>query len=95
MKTLTIQLFGQAYKVRCPEGEERVLETTECMLNKKIKETQRNSGLSCREDIIMMTALNLCHEEVERELEQKEKDSALQSSQAAAILRNNPRDPKK
>lgn len=87
MKTLTVHLFGKPYKVRCPDGKEKLLALTEAMLNRKIRETQRNSGLTAREDIIMMTALNLCHEEVERQMAEKH-DASLESSQAAAIVKN-------
>ncbi|XOV78981.1 MAG: cell division protein ZapA [Aestuariibacter sp.] len=87
MQTLTVQLFGKAYKVRCPQGKEEVLVKTEAMLNQKIRETQRNSGLTAREDIIMMTALNLCHEEIERQMAENQQ-AGLESSQAAAIVKN-------
>lgn len=87
MRTVTVHLFGKAYKVRCPAGKEQVLARTEAMLNQKIRETQRNSGLSAREDIIMMTALNLCHEEIERQMADSN-HTDLESSQAAAIVKN-------
>lgn len=87
MQTLTVHLFGKAYKVRCPQGKEDVLVKTETLLNQKIRETQRNSGLTAREDIIMMTALNLCHEEIERQMAENQQ-AGLESSQAAAIVKN-------
>lgn len=87
VQTLTVHLFGKAYKVRCPEDKEDVLSKTEALLNQKIRETQRNSGLTAREDIIMMTALNLCHEEIERQMSLNSQ-SGLESSQAAAIVKN-------
>ena len=64
-KMQTINLLGKCYTVRCPEGKERELEQTAELLSKRLQETKRNSGLSAREDIIMMTALNMCHEELQ------------------------------
>ena len=65
-KMQTINLLGKCYKVRCPEGKEQELQQTAELLSKRLQETKRNSGLSTREDIIMMTALNMCHEELQK-----------------------------
>lgn len=65
-KMQTINLLGKCYKVRCPEGKEEELQKTAEVLSKRLQETKRNSGLSAREDIIMMTALNMCHEELQQ-----------------------------
>lgn len=62
----TIYLLGKPYKIRCPAGKEDELAQTALVLNNQLQETQRNSGLTGREDIIMMTALNLCHQELLR-----------------------------
>lgn len=64
-KLQTIHLLGKPYKVRCPEGKEQELADSVASLRKKLQETQSHSGLSTREDIILMTALNMCHQEVQ------------------------------
>lgn len=89
-KLITIVLYGKTYKVRCPVGEETALRTSVALLNEKITKTTRNAGLNAREDIIMMTALNLCNELLEQQLEQKnieaDQREALHNTQAAAML---------
>lgn len=64
-KLQTIHLLGKPYKVRCPEGKEQELGASVAALQQKLQQTQRNSQLSAREDIILMTALNMCHEELQ------------------------------
>lgn len=87
-KTQFITLYGRQYKVKCPPGEEAVLKQTEDMLNQRIMETKQKSGLTTREDIIMMAALNLCHEAVERQHQDQKEAEALAASQAADMVRN-------
>ena len=90
-KMQTIYLMGRHYKVRCPDEEEPALKAVAAKLNDCIQETQRNSGLSAREDIIMMTALNLCHQlwQLQRELSQQ---NSLTDSQAAGLVNNESKD---
>ena len=68
VKTQFITLFGKQYKVRCPAGQETTLKRTEDLLNQQLLETKKNSGLTNREDIIMMTALNLCKAAIEKDI---------------------------
>ncbi|MCV2883457.1 cell division protein ZapA [Aestuariibacter sp. AA17] len=60
---VSITLLGKRYKVRCPEGKEQELNAVAQRLSERLEETKRSSGLTAREDIIMMTALNMCHAE--------------------------------
>lgn len=60
----TITLLGKRYTVRCPVGKEDELAVTVQLLGEQLEETRSKSGLSAREDIIMMTALNLCHQQL-------------------------------
>lgn len=60
-----ITLLGKPYRVRCPDGQEQELQRAAAQLNKLLQQTQSKSGLSAREDIIMMAALNLCHEQLQ------------------------------
>tara|TARA_Y100000034_G_scaffold103656_1_gene129461 strand:- start:340 stop:552 length:213 start_codon:yes stop_codon:yes gene_type:complete len=64
----TIELLGKPYKVRCPEGKESELHLSAQLLSERLEQTKRNAGLSTREDIIMMTALNMCHQELQKNL---------------------------
>jgi cell division protein ZapA len=64
-KLQTIHLLGKPYKVRCPEGKEQELADSVATLRQKLQETQSHSGLTAREDIILMAALNMCHQEVQ------------------------------
>lgn len=86
VKTQFITLFGKQYKVRCPAGQETVLKQTEDLLNEQLLLTKQNSGLTSREDIIMMTALNLCRDLVDQNIQAKEQRRQLEESQASAML---------
>ena len=89
-KLISIVLYGKTYQVRCPVGEETALRASVTLLNEKISKTTRNTGLNAREDIIMMTALNLCNELLEQQFEQEsieeDQQEALHNTQAAAML---------
>ena len=85
-KTQFINLFGRQYKVRCPSGEETVLKQTEDLLNQQLQATKKGSGLTNREDIIMMTALNLCRSIVEQQEKDKVAAKQLAESQASTMV---------
>ena len=85
-KTQFITLFGRQYKVRCPSGEESVLKQTEDMLNQQLLNTKKGSRLTNREDIIMMTALNLCRTIIEQQSNDKVANEQLAQSQASAMV---------
>lgn len=89
-KTQFITLFGKQYKVRCPAGQETILKQTEDMLNQQILETKKNSGLTNREDIVMMTALNLCSQAVEQQIQAEKEKHELAASQASAMMNEAP-----
>lgn len=86
VKTQFITLFGKQYKVRCPAGQETVLKQTEDLLNYQLLETKKSSGLTNREDIIMMTALNLCRNAVEVQIKQEADQKFLANSQASTMV---------
>lgn len=85
-KTQFITLFGRQYKVRCPSGEETVLKQTEELLNQQLLLTKKGSGLTNREDIIMMTALNLCRTIIEQQGNDKTGNEQLAQSQASTMF---------
>lgn len=76
--------MGKAYKVNCPSGKEEILKQTVQLLNERLQETNNRSGLTAREDIIMMTALNICHDELEAQLSQQDN---LHGTQAEALIK--------
>lgn len=85
-KTQFINLFGRQYKVRCPAGEETILKQTEDLLNQQLQATKKGSGLTNREDIIMMAALNLCRTIVDQQERDKAAARQLAESQASAMV---------
>lgn len=87
-KTQFITLFGRQYKVRCPSGEETVLKQTEELLNQQLLLTKKGSGLTNREDIIMMTALNLCRTIIEQQGNDKTGSEQLAQSQASTMVKS-------
>ena len=58
-------MLGKQYKVRCPAGKESELRLTAQRLSERLEQTKRKASLTSREDIIMMTALNMCHQELQ------------------------------
>ncbi|TDF35035.1 cell division protein ZapA [Alteromonadaceae bacterium M269] len=58
---IEVVIFGKSYRVNCPEGEEKALQDSIQFLQEEILAARQGSGLSQREDIILMAALNLSH----------------------------------
>ena len=62
MAQIEISILGQQYKIACPDGEEQTLQNTVEQFNNKLK-TIKNSSRNLRnEQLIVMAALNFCHE---------------------------------
>ncbi len=55
-------LLNRPYRVACPDDKVDELNATVALLNEQLAATQKGTGLTGRDDIIMMTALNLCHQ---------------------------------
>lgn len=62
MANIEISILGQQYKIACPEGEEQTLQNTVEQFNKKIDKMKGNCRTLRNEQLIVMAALNFCHE---------------------------------
>ncbi|KPU83522.1 cell division protein ZapA [Psychromonas sp. PRT-SC03] len=73
MANIEISILGQQYKIACPEGEEKALQQTVEQFNLKLNNMKSNTRSLRNEQLIVMVALNLCHElNNEKEKNQKQ-----------------------
>lgn len=61
-KAVSITLLDKQYSFRCPKGQEQELKQAAHALEDKLAQTKQNSLLQGNEDILLVTALNMCHE---------------------------------
>jgi len=61
-KGLAIQLLGREFRVACPEGEEKQLQSSVEYLNRRMKELRETGKVTGNERIAIMAALNIAHE---------------------------------
>jgi len=62
MANVEISILGQQYKIACPDGEEQTLQNTVQQFNDKLKCIKSSSRTLRSEQLIVMAALNFCHE---------------------------------
>jgi len=72
MANIEISILGQQYKIACPDGEEQTLQNTVEQFNDKLRSIKNSSRALRNEQLIVMAALNFCHElNVEKTKNQK------------------------
>ena len=62
MANVDIFILGQQYKIACPEGEEQTLQNTVEQFTDKLTKIKSRTRALRSEQLIVMTALNFCHE---------------------------------
>ncbi|WP_372882312.1 cell division protein ZapA [Psychromonas sp.] len=62
MAHLDISILGQQYKIACPEGEELALQQSVDQFNEKIRNIKSSARTLRNEQVIVLAALNFCHE---------------------------------
>ena len=62
MANVEISILGQQYKIACPDGEEHSLQNSVEQFNNTLKKIKNNSRTLRNEQLIVMAALNFCHE---------------------------------
>lgn len=62
MANIEISILGQQYKIACPDGEEQSLKNTVEQFNNKLQDIKSASRTIRNEQLIVMAALNFCHE---------------------------------
>ena len=62
MANVEISILGQQYKIACPDGQEQTLHSTVEQFNDKLKSIKANARALRSEQLIVMAALNFCHE---------------------------------
>ncbi|MBL0142578.1 MAG: cell division protein ZapA [Betaproteobacteria bacterium] len=61
-KGLTIQILGREFRVACPEGEEKQLQSSVDFLNDRMRALRDTGRITGNERIAIMAALNIAHE---------------------------------
>lgn len=77
MANVEISILGQQYKIACPGGEEQTLKNTVQQFNNKLKSIKNSSPALRSEQLIVMAALNFCHELDAEKARNKEYDEQL------------------
>jgi len=77
-RAMDITLMERNYRVSCPNGQEVALQQAADKLNEKLAQTRAVTKLSNPEQIAVMTALNLCHEWMQHEVEQSKRIAVLE-----------------
>ena len=62
MANVEISILGHQYKIACPDGEEQTLQKTVEQFNNKLKSIKSHSRTLRNEQVMVMAALNFCHE---------------------------------
>jgi len=62
MAHLDISILGQQYKMGCPDGEEDNLKRSVSLFNDKLRNMKQQAPGRRNEQLIVMAALNYCHE---------------------------------
>jgi cell division protein ZapA len=61
-KGLAIQILGREFRVACPEGEEKQLQSSVEYVNRRMKELRDTGKITGNERVAIMAALNIAHE---------------------------------
>ncbi|VAX76675.1 cell division protein ZapA [Buchnera aphidicola] len=68
LKSIDIEVFGRCIRVNCPDKNSSDLYYIANILNERLEELKGKTGVSNIEQLIFITALNLCYElEVEKQ----------------------------
>ncbi|MFT6928355.1 MAG: cell division protein ZapA [Psychromonas sp.] len=82
MAHIDISILGQQYKISCPEGEELTLQNSVDQFNEKIRNIKSSARTLRNEQVIVLAALNLCHElnveKTQHQEQTKELDQRIQ-----------------
>ena len=62
MAHIDISILGQQYKISCPEGEELTLQNSVDQFNERIRNIKSSRRTLRNEQVIVLAALNFCHE---------------------------------
>jgi len=62
MAHIDISILGQQYKIACPEGEELTLQNSVDQFNEQIRNIKSSARTLRNEQVIVLAALNLCHQ---------------------------------
>lgn len=62
MAHIDISILGQQYKIACPEGEESTLQNSVDQFNERVRNIKSSARTLRNEQVIVLAALNFCHE---------------------------------
>ncbi|VFP88521.1 Cell division protein ZapA [Buchnera aphidicola (Cinara piceae)] len=68
LKSIDIEVFGRFIRVNCPDNNSSDLHYIANILSKRLEDLKEKTGVSNIEQLIFITALNVCYElEIEKQ----------------------------
>jgi cell division protein ZapA len=85
MSTVTIEILGKSYQIKCPPSEIDSLQQAAAYLEEKMRITRDVAGVLSIDRIAVVTALNIAHQFVNQE---NQKNNYLRMEQGLKTLQN-------
>ncbi len=89
---VTVRILEKEYHIACPRDEKDELLTSAEYLNRRMREIRNSAGVVGADKIAILAALNICHEFLTQQSQQKHMNARMQSLQERidTILRESP-----
>jgi cell division protein ZapA len=89
---VTIRILEKEYHIACPRDEKDELLTSAEYLNRRMREIRNSAGVVGADKIAILAALNICHEFLTQQSQQKHWNARMQSLQERidTIIRESP-----
>lgn len=89
---VTVRILEKEYHIACPRDEKDELLTSAEYLNRRMREIRNSAGVVGADKIAILAALNICHEFLTQQSQQKHLNARMQSLQERidTILRESP-----
>jgi cell division protein ZapA len=59
---VSVRLLGKSYQIKCPPEQAEALQTSAHYIENKLREMKQASGSTDTHQLLVVMALNLCHE---------------------------------
>lgn len=78
---VTVRILEKDYRIACPRDEKHELLASAEYLNHRMREIRNSAGVVGAEKIAILAALNICHEFLTQQSQQRHWDARMRSLQ--------------